>query len=93
MNDENINTNEEVNEVEVYEDYDEVNSGLGWKIIGGVLATAGAIWGGMKLKKMIKARKEKDKIVVVENTENCDENCDENEVVEDVKEKKSKKKN
>lgn len=89
MNDENINTNEEVNEVEVYEDYDEVNSGLGWKIIGGVLATAGAIWGGMKLKKMIKARKEKDKIVVVENTENCDEN----EVVEDVKEKKSKKKN
>lgn len=89
MNDENINTNEEVNEVEVYEDYDEVNSGLGWKIIGGVLATAGAILGGMKLKKMIKARKEKDKIVVVENTENCDEN----EVVEDVKEKKSKKKN
>ena len=89
MNDENINTNEEVNEVEVYEDYDEVNSGLGWKIIGGVLATAGAILGGMKLKKMIKAKKEKDKIVVVENTENCDEN----EVVEDVKEKKSKKKN
>lgn len=89
MNDENINTNEEVNEVEVYEDYDEVNSGLGWKIIGGVLATAGAILGGMKLKKMIKARKEKDKIVVVENTENYDEN----EVVEDVKEKKSKKKN
>ena len=89
MNGENINTNEEVNEVEVYEDYDEVNSGLGWKIIGGVLATAGAILGGMKLKKMIKARKEKDKIVVVENTENCDEN----EVVEDVKEKKSKKKN
>lgn len=89
MNDENINTNEEVNEVEVCEDYDEVNSGLGWKIIGGVLATAGAILGGMKLKKMIKARKEKDKIVVVENTENYDEN----EVVEDVKEKKSKKKN
>lgn len=89
MNDENINTNEEVNEVEVYDDYDEVNSGLGWKIIGGVLATAGAILGGMKLKKMIKARKEKDKIVVVENTENYDEN----EVVEDVKEKKSKKKN
>lgn len=89
MNEENIKTNEEVNEVEVYEDYDEVESGLGWKIIGGVLATAGAIWGGLKLRKMIKAKKEKDTVVVVENTENDDEN----EVDEHVEKKKTKKKN
>ena len=89
MNEENIKTNEEVNEVEVYEDYDEVESGLSWKIIGGVLATAGAIWGGLKLRKMIKAKKEKDTVVVVENTENDDEN----EVDENVEKKKTKKKN
>lgn len=90
MNEENIRTNEEVNEVEVMDDYEDVNSGLGWKIIGGVLATAGAIWGGLKLKKMIKARKEKDD-EIIEVTEDCSE-IEEVENVEIEEEKKNKKK-
>lgn len=90
MNEENIRTNEEVNEVEVMDDYEDVNSGLGWKIIGGVLAAAGAIWGGLKLKKMIKARKEKDD-EIIEVTEDCSE-IEEVENVEIEEEKKNKKK-
>lgn len=85
MNEENIKTNEEVNEVEVTDYYEDVNSGLGWKIVGGILATAGAIWGGLKLKKMIKAKKEKD-TEIIEVTENDNEIVE----VEDVENRKRK---
>lgn len=87
MNEQNINTNEEMNEVEVIEDYEDTNSGFGLKIIGGVLATAGVIWGGLKLKKMIKAKKEKEDSV----TEVIETDVIEDDNVE-VEEKKSKKK-
>lgn len=90
MNEENMNMNEEVNEVEENEDYEEVNSGLGWKIIGGILATAGVIWGGLKLKKMIVTKREKD-IEIVEIAEGDVEN-EVNENVDGDKKKTKKKK-
>lgn len=62
---ENENMMMENNEVtEVYDNYEDTNSGLGWKVIGGALATAGAIWGGLKLRKILKARKEKKSVEI-----------------------------
>ena len=66
MENENMMENNEV--TEVTENYEESNSGLGWKVIGGALATAGAIWGGLKLRKILKAKKE-EKTAEVEAVE------------------------
>lgn len=66
---ENENMMMENNEVtEVTEEYEDTNSGLCWKVIGGVLATAGAIWGGLKLKKILKAKKE-EKYATIDETD------------------------
>lgn len=62
MNEQNIMENNEV--LEVADDMARSNSGLGWKIIGGALIAAGAIYGGLKLRRKIKAKKEEDKKVV-----------------------------
>ena len=59
MNEENIMENNEVLEVEEIE-VENTNSGLSWKIIGGALALAGTIYGGLKLRKKIKAKKESE---------------------------------
>ena len=67
MENENMMVNNE--EIEDYENCESTNSGLGLKVIGGILATAGAIWGGLKLKKIIDAKKK--------------EKCVEGEVVEE----------
>ena len=58
MENENIMENNEV--MEVAENIANSNSGLGWKIIGGVLITAGVIYGGIKLRKKIKTKKEEE---------------------------------
>ena len=58
MNEENIMENNEV--LDVAENVANTGSGLGRKIIVGALLAAGAIYGGLKLKKKIKAKKEAD---------------------------------
>lgn len=70
MNNENIMENNEV--LEVAEDMVKTNSISGLKLAGGALVLAGIIYGGYKLVRKIKARKEEDTIestnyVVVEN--------------------------
>ena len=74
MNEQNIMENNEV--MEVAEDVVTSGSGVGLKLAGGALILGGAIYGGIKLFKKIKAKKaEKDEAVDVKYTE-CDE-CDE----------------
>lgn len=70
MNNENIMENNEV--LEVAEDMVKTNSISGLKLAGGALVLAGIIYGGYKLIRKIKARKEEDTVestnyVVVEN--------------------------
>ena len=70
MNNENIMENNEV--LEVAEDMVKNNSISGLKLAGGALVLAGIIYGGYKLVRKIKARKEEDTVestnyVVVEN--------------------------
>lgn len=70
MNNENIMENNEV--LEVAEDMVKTNSISGLKLAGGALVLAGIIYGGYKLVRKIKARKEEDTVestnyVVVEN--------------------------
>ena len=83
MENENVMENNEV--MEVAEEITKTNSGLGLKIIGGVLALGGAIYGGIKLRKKIKAKKE-EACVMYDDTD--DENID----YEDVDEEKTKSK-
>ena len=74
MNEQNIMENNEV--IEVAEDIVKSGSGIGLKLVGGTLLLGGAIYGGIKLFKKIKAKKtEKDEAVDVKFTE-CDK-CDE----------------
>lgn len=77
MENENMIVNDEV--TEDYETCENTSSGLGLKVIGGILATAGAIWGGLKLKKILKAKKE-EKCVTGEVVE---EKIIDDEIVED----------
>lgn len=70
MNNENIMENNEV--LEVAEDMVKTKSISGLKLAGGALVLAGIIYGGYKLVRKIKARKEEDTVestnyVVVEN--------------------------
>ena len=84
MENENIMENNEV--MEVAEEIANTNAGIGWKIVGGVLIAAGAIYGGIKLRKKIKAKKE-EACVTYDAAE--DENIDYEDV--DEEEPKSKK--
>lgn len=99
MNEQNITTIEENEERDAMtECYEDDNSGLVWKVIGGVLATAGVVLGGMKLKKIIKNKRDKKKYAEcdTEVAEETKENISENEVehveVEVKEEKKTTKK-
>lgn len=85
MNEQNIMENDEV--LEVAEEVANNNSGLGWKVIGGVLVLAGTIYGGIKLRKVLKAKKD----VQLATTESDSSNEVETEDVE-VEEKKTTKK-
>lgn len=85
MNEQNIMENNEV--LEVAEEVANNNSGLGWKVIGGVLVLAGTIYGGIKLRKVLKAKKD----VQLATTESDSYNEVETEDVE-VEEKKTTKK-
>lgn len=87
MNEQNITENNEV--MEVAEEIANSNSGLGFKIIGGVVVAAGLIYGGLKLRKKIKAKKEDEGYTVVEAT---DDNVVEFEEAKDEKENTKKKK-
>lgn len=85
MNEQNIMENNEV--LEVAEEVANNNSGLGWKVIGGVLVLAGTIYGGIKLRKVLKAKKD----VQLATTESDSYNEVETVDVE-VEEKKTTKK-
>lgn len=80
MNEQNIMENNEV--LEVAEEIAKSNSGLGWKIVGGVLVAAGVIYGGLKLKKKIRAKKEEDYVI---------DDAAEEEIIEDDDFKVTKK--
>lgn len=75
MNEQNIMENNEV--LEVAEDIVKTNSGLGWKIIGGVLITAGTIYGGLKLIKKLKTKKEETQYGTLQSS--CKDECYEEE--------------
>lgn len=87
MNEQNIMENNEV--LEVAEEVTNTNSTSGLKIIGGVLVVAGAIYGGLKLIKKIKAKREES--VTVASSDDFVE-VEDYDVDGDV-EKKDKKKN
>ena len=90
MENENMMENYEV--TEVTEDCEDTNSGLGLKVIGGILATGGLVWGGLKLKKILKARKEEKCNTIIESNEETEDVEPENvEVETKEKSKKSKK--
>lgn len=59
---ENIMENNEA--MEAAEEMVTSGSGIGLKLIGGALLLGGAIYGGIKLRKKIKAKKEEDVVVV-----------------------------
>lgn len=61
MNNENIMENNEA--MEAAEEMVTSGSGIGLKLIGGALLLGGAIYGGIKLRKKIKAKKEEDEII------------------------------
>lgn len=84
MNEQNIMESNEV--LEVAEEIAKTNSGLGWKIVGGVLVAAGAIYGALKLGKRIEAKRE-----IVDGL--MDDTFDEvtEKVFEEFEEKKTKK--
>lgn len=89
MNEQNIMENNEV--LEVAEEVVGTKSGLGVKILIGALATVGAIYGGMKLKKKLKSKKDEDVIIV-----DADDNqpiVESESVGIEENEKKNKKKN
>lgn len=74
MNEENIITNEEV--MEVAEDFVPARSGNGLKVLGGVVAIAGLIYGGYKLWTKHKAKKEQltdDSVVCDVDAENVED--------------------
>lgn len=85
MNNENIMENNEV--LEVAEEIANTNSGLGWKIVGGVLVLAGTIYGGIKLIKKIRANKE-DEAQLVETADEEVVNSDGDTIEETRKKKK-----
>ena len=93
MENENMMENYEV--TEVTEDCEDTNSGRGLKVIGGILATAatgGLVWCGLKLKKILKARKEEKCNAIIESNEETEDVEPENvEVKTTEKSKKSKK--
>lgn len=72
MENQEIMTNNEV--TEVTEEIMEVSSGNGLKLVGGALIIAGLAYGGYRLIKKLKAKKEKTDVVeVVDYTEvDCD---------------------
>lgn len=90
--DENIMENDEVSYVE--EDVTCENSKTGWKIAGTVLAAIGVIYGGLKLRKKIKAKKkeEEETVMVAASDSNIVEinNVDSDGDVEEKKDKKKK---
>lgn len=88
--DENIMENDEVSYVE--EDVTCENSKTGWKIAGTVLAAIGVIYGGLKLRKKIKAKKEEETVMVAASDSNVVEinNVDSDGDVEEKKDKKKK---
>lgn len=89
MNEQNIMENNEV--LEVAEEVVDTKSGLGVKILIGALATVGAIYGGMKLKKKLKSKKDEDVMIV-----DADEDqpiVESGSVGIEENEKKNKKKN
>lgn len=89
MNEQNIMENNEV--LEVAEEVVGTKSGLGVKILIGALATVGAIYGGIKLKKKLKSKKDED-VMIVDADE--DQPIVESESVGiEENEKKNKKKN
>lgn len=76
MNNENIMENNEV--LEVAEDMVKTKSISGLKLAGGALVLAGIIYGGYKLVRKIKARKEEDTVestnyIVVDNDDDVEE--------------------
>lgn len=74
MENENIMENNEV--MDVAENVVTSGSGTGLKIVGGALLLGGAIYGGIKLFKKLKAKKmKKEDLVDVAYTE--DDECDE----------------
>lgn len=75
-------------EFETTEEREDTNSGFGWKLIGGALATAGVIWGGLKLRKKFKAKKESSE----DTTETVENETVEVTDVEDKKQTGKKKK-
>ncbi len=76
MNNENIMENNEAMET-AEEMVITSGSGIGLKLIGGALLLGGAIYGGIKLRKKIKAKKEED-----ETIESTDYTIIENDVEE-----------
>lgn len=72
MENQEIMTNNEV--VEAAEEIVEVGSGSGLKLVGGALIIAGLAYGGYRLIKKLKAKKDQtDVIDMVDSTENeCD---------------------
>ena len=87
MNEQNIMENNEV--IGAAEDVVTSRSGLGLKLGLGALAIGGAIYGGRKLLKKLRAKKEEDEIIEVAEGEIID---DKNvEVEEETKSNKKKK--
>ena len=71
MENENIMENNEV--INAAEDVMTSGTGIGLKLVGGALVLGGAIYGGIKLFKKLKAKKaEKDDVVDVKYND-CDE--------------------
>ena len=86
MNEQNIMENNEV--IEAAEEVVTSKSGLGLKLGLGALAIGGVIYGGMKLLKKFRAKKEEDEIIEISDGEIID---DKNVEVEEKKNDKKKK--
>lgn len=87
MNEQNIMENNEV--IEAAEEVITSKSGLGLKLSLGALAIGGVIYGGMKLLKKFRAKKEEDEIVEIAEGEIIeDKNV---EIEEETKNSKKKK--
>ena len=88
--DENIMENDEVSYVE--EDVTCENSKTGWKIAGTVLAAIGVIYGGLKLRKKIKAKKKEEETVMVAASDSNVVEINNVDSDGDVEEKRTKRK-